>query len=182
MLTSTAPVLPALSDYSLHPRHTWPTGPNAQCPTTQSWFSFRTAVSLYVPFHLGSFRLVFVHAGHLAVMATPQTKEQFIEKLTEYKYFRYAVIGSEIGAEGTPHFQGYLELTQQTSVKQKNDLLVGCHSDLRRVMTNMGRRTDIEDVKQMVYNERGMKHLSHFTESYRQLKFCEAFSRITAGS
>ena len=65
-------------------------------------------------------------------MATPQTKEQFIEKLTEYKYFRYAVIGSEIGAEGTPHFQGYLELTQQTSVKQKNDLLVGCHSDLRR--------------------------------------------------
>ena len=84
MLTSTAPVLPALSDYSLHPRHTWPTGPNAQ---SQSWFAFRTAVSLYVPSHLGSSRSVFVHAGstcasraHLAVMATPRTHCHFTKQ------------------------------------------------------------------------------------------------------
>ena len=63
MLTSTAPVLPALSDYSPHPRHTRPTGPSAQCPTTQSWFAFHIAVSVQVPSHLGSSRSVFVHAG-----------------------------------------------------------------------------------------------------------------------
>ena len=67
MLTSTTPALPALSDYSLHPRHTWPTGPSAQCPSTQSWFAFHTAVSLYVPSHLGSSRSVFVHAGSTLV-------------------------------------------------------------------------------------------------------------------
>ena len=43
-----------MSDYSLRPRHTQPSGPNAQCPTTQPWFAFRTAVSLHVPSHLGS--------------------------------------------------------------------------------------------------------------------------------
>ena len=81
MLTSTAPVLPALSDCSLHPRHTRPTGPGTQCPTTQSWFPFHTAVCAHVPAHLGSSRSVFVHAGvdpcapraHLAVMVTPRT-------------------------------------------------------------------------------------------------------------
>ena len=59
VLTSTTPVLPALSDYSLRPRHTQPSGPNAQCPTTQPWFAFRTAVSLHVPSHLGSTRTVY---------------------------------------------------------------------------------------------------------------------------
>ena len=63
MLTSTAPVLPALSNNSLHPRHTRPAGPGTQCPTTQSWFAFHTAVSAHVPSHLGSSRSVFVHAG-----------------------------------------------------------------------------------------------------------------------
>ena len=58
MLTPTAPVLPALGDHSLRPRHTQPSGPNAQCPTTQPWFAFRTAVSLHVPCHLGSSRSV----------------------------------------------------------------------------------------------------------------------------
>ena len=58
MLTPTAPVLPALGDHSLRPRHTQPSGPNAQCPTTQPWFAFRTAVSLHVPSHLGSSRSV----------------------------------------------------------------------------------------------------------------------------
>ena len=43
VLTSTAPALPALGDYCLHPRHTLPTGPRTQCPTTQSWFAFHTA-------------------------------------------------------------------------------------------------------------------------------------------
>ena len=67
MLTSTAPVLPALSGYSLHPRHTRPSGLYAQCPTTQSWFAFHTAVSAHVPSHLGSSRSVFVHAGFILV-------------------------------------------------------------------------------------------------------------------
>ena len=60
VLTSTTPVLPALCDYSLRPRHTQPSGPNAQCPTTQPWFAFRTAVSLHVPSHLGSSRSVYL--------------------------------------------------------------------------------------------------------------------------
>ena len=49
VLTSTTPVMPALSDCSLRPRHTQPSGPHVQCPTTQPWFAFRTAVSLHVP-------------------------------------------------------------------------------------------------------------------------------------
>ena len=65
MLTSTAPVLPALSDYTLHPRHTRPTGPCTQCPTTQSWFAFHTAVSAHVSSHLGSSRSVFAYAGFI---------------------------------------------------------------------------------------------------------------------
>ena len=81
MLTSTAPVLPALSEYSLHPRHTRPTNPGTQFPTTQSWFAFHTAVPAHVPSLLGSSRSVFVHAGddpcapraHLPVMAIPCT-------------------------------------------------------------------------------------------------------------
>ena len=82
MLTSTAPVLP-VTTVSIHdPR---PTGPGTQCPTTQSWFAFHTAVSAHVPSHLGSSRSVFVHTGvdpcapraHLAVMVTPRTHCQF---------------------------------------------------------------------------------------------------------
>ena len=59
VLTSTTSVLPAFCDCSLRPRHTQPSGPNAQCPTTQPWFAFRTAVSLHVPSHLGSSRSVY---------------------------------------------------------------------------------------------------------------------------
>ena len=58
VLSSTTSVLPALCDYDLRPRHTQPSGPNAQCPITQPWFAFRTAVSLHVSSHLGSSRSV----------------------------------------------------------------------------------------------------------------------------
>ena len=85
MWTSTAPVLPALSDYSLHPRHTRPTGPGTQSPTTQSWFAFHIEVFALVPSHLGSSHSMFVDAGldlcapraHMAVMATPRTHCHF---------------------------------------------------------------------------------------------------------
>ena len=70
VLTSTAPVLPALSDYSLHPRHTQPSGPNAQCPTTQSWFAFHTAASAHVSSHLGSSRSLRAAPRALLVYST----------------------------------------------------------------------------------------------------------------
>ena len=54
VLSSTTPALPALCDYSLRLQHTQNSGPNAQCPTTQPWCAFRTAVSLHFPSHLGS--------------------------------------------------------------------------------------------------------------------------------
>ena len=96
-LTSTAPVLPALSDYSVRPRHTRPTGPCTHCPATPSWFAFHTAVSVHVPSHFGTSRPVFVHAGltpcapraHLAVMVTPRTHCHFTMQARALSFLNY---------------------------------------------------------------------------------------------
>ena len=79
MLTSTTPALPALSDYSLHPRHTWPTGPSAQLVCFPHRSLCARSISLWL-LSLGvcSCR---VHPcaprAHLTVMVTPRAHCHF---------------------------------------------------------------------------------------------------------
>ena len=118
--------------------------------------------------------------------------------LVRHRHFRYAVIADEVGAEGTAHFQGYLELTEKITPRPLAELLPGAHSKERRgtpleaaeyckkdgnfieegTLSKPGRRTDIEAVKRMVKAKRSMSEISDHTSSYQQLKFATLYREI----
>ena len=58
-----------------------------------------------------------------------------MEKLIAHSLFRYAEIGDEVGEEGTPHLQGYLELTDKILAKQMHARGAGIHGDVLNVHT-----------------------------------------------
>lgn len=86
----------------------------------------------------------------------------------------YIVYGDEIGTEGTPHLQGYVEFKDAKSLASVKKLLGGrCHLEKRRgtpleasnyckedgrffergKLSNQGKRTDLDEIADLVKNE-----------------------------
>ncbi|AXH77369.1 MAG: putative viral replication protein [Circoviridae sp.] len=94
----------------------------------------------------------------------------FVDSLTSSGLPTYFVIGEEVGACGTPHFQGYIEFKQSVGWKRAHKLLLNGHMETRKgnpqqaseyckkdnkfiewgKISNQGHRSDIEDVANAV--------------------------------
>lgn len=104
--------------------------------------------------------------------------EEWIDKIAASEDYSYGILGREIGDNGTPHLQGYLELKKQTRFTSVVNALASLcdgkkpHIEPRRgtareaadyckkdgdykewgEMANPGRRTDLEHIKKMIEN------------------------------
>jgi len=127
------------------------------------------------------------------------SKEDYADSVAKHRLFRYVVLGDEVGKEGTPHFQGYLELTDNISPRPLAALLPRATSEARigtalqaadyckkdgqwterGTITKPGRRTDIEEIKRMVRAKRPMHEIAEKSETYQQLKFAKLFKECT---
>jgi len=58
--------------------------------------------------------------------------EQLLESIPNYSYLTF---GREIGAAGTPHLQGYIRFVNGKSMSAARKLLVGCHIEAARTIT-----------------------------------------------
>ena len=55
-----------------------------------------------------------------------------MEEMMKHELVRYVVNGDEVSSEGTPHFQGYCELSTQITAKPVARLLHGAHHEARK--------------------------------------------------
>lgn len=56
-----------------------------------------------------------------------QSKEELVQRLTTEWAVRYAVVGDEVGEEGTPHFQGFVEFEHPATFDQVRKRLPRAH-------------------------------------------------------
>lgn len=118
--------------------------------------------------------------------------QQDVDRIYNYEFSEYVIIGFEIGESGTPHMQGYMELKKQLGFNRvKTDLGDGIHIESRKgtqkqaidyckkdgqfvengVAKKSGKRNDISRVKEIIYEEDGtmMDVISEAT-SYQALR------------
>lgn len=117
--------------------------------------------------------------------------ETLIAKLKEVCSF--FIIGDEVGAQGTPHWQGYCELKTQTSCTVVNKW-AKWHTETRRgtskqardycakekilhefgIMSAPGKRNDIAALKELALKE-GLARVAEEATSMQQFKLCEVY-------
>jgi len=56
-----------------------------------------------------------------------ESKQQFVDRLTVEYAIRYLVVGLEVGEEGTPHFQGFVEFEHPATFDQVRKRLPRAH-------------------------------------------------------
>jgi len=56
----------------------------------------------------------------------------YMQSLVNEPQVTYIVFGLEVGEQGTPHLQGYVELEGRLTFNQVTQLLPGCHIEVRR--------------------------------------------------
>lgn len=103
----------------------------------------------------------------------------------------YCVFGYEVGASGTRHLQGYVELPRRLRLAGARDILPNAHLENRRgnaqqardycckdgnfeeegtiSITRQGSRTDLEELKESLNNKRSLTEISedHFSSFLR---------------
>ena len=127
----------------------------------------------------------------------------------EYDYilalnvFKYLVVGKEIGESGTPHLQGYATLVSQMRFNKVKNLFPRCHIETRKgshkqasdyckkdgdfvekgTPPSSGKRTDLDDVKQMLDNGATEKEIAdaHFGSWVRYNKSFKAYKALCVG-
>lgn len=109
---------------------------------------------------------------------------------------KYLIYGKEIGENGTPHLQGYIEFDSNRRLKRiKKEVSDRAHWETRkgtateaaeyctkdkdvfekgiRSRTNQGRRKDLEEVAEMVREGKGMKDIIEECSSFQSMRFAE---------
>lgn len=108
---------------------------------------------------------------------------------------KYAIVGREVGEGGTPHLQGYINWNQSKKFARVKALLGGrCHIERARgtdeenqvycskggdvacetgTPTRPGKRTDIDEIRELVVEGAGMRELWEEARSYQAFKFAQ---------
>jgi len=121
------------------------------------------------------------------------TDEEYIS-IKDFKW-KYLIIGREVGEQGTPHLQGYAEYSPNIRIERLKKINNRAHWEKRRGTAAQaadyckkegnfeewgeiskpepGRRTDIEEIREMVAAGRGMKEIVDVATSFQSLRFAE---------
>lgn len=121
-----------------------------------------------------------------------EEEENFLKNIN----CKYIVFGKEVGENGTNHLQGYIEFGSNRKLERlKREISNRAHWEKRRgkaeeaanyckkdedyielgeiSRTSQGRRTDLEDVKELVEQGKGMKDIIEVTTSYQSVRYAE---------
>lgn len=121
-----------------------------------------------------------------------------LEDLTSQNYIRYLVAGREVGESGTPHLQGYCELTKIVGFDTLKKLIPTAHIEKRRrtaqqaadyckkdgdlfievgTISKPGQRSDIHDATDMIKSGASMKEMAmEYPASY--VKYHRGFEKF----
>lgn len=109
---------------------------------------------------------------------------------------KYAVIGIEVGESGTQHIQGYMYLENAktlTAIKKLNDFFQRAHLEIAKgtplqasdyckkdknfteygTIPKQGTRTDLDEIKDLVNQGKGMRDIVDVATSYQSVKMAE---------
>lgn len=109
----------------------------------------------------------------------------------------YVVVGAERGEMGTPHLQGYVHFRNGKSLTAVSKLLPGAHLEPARgspkqnqdyckkqgdwfetgQIPSQGKRTDIDEVRELVQAKRPMIEILDVATSYQSAKFAELYRK-----
>lgn len=118
-----------------------------------------------------------------------------IEKIKNYKN-KYLIFGKEIGENGTPHLQGYIEFSTNHKLDRlKKHISEKAHWEKRKgtaveastyckkdgeyyefgeiSIPHQGKRNDITEVKELVSSGKGMKDIVLTVNSYQAIRYAE---------
>lgn len=109
-------------------------------------------------------------------------------------YVSYCIYGKEVGENGTPHLQGYLELNKQLNLNALKVILPRAHIEKRRgsqdqaieyckkdgdfvetgTKKKQGKRNDLAEIRRIVFEDHGnMLDIIHIASNYQSLKSAE---------
>lgn len=117
-------------------------------------------------------------------------------KILENLNYSYGIFGEEIGENGTKHIQGYVEFSSNRKMARlKKESSNEIHWEKRRgkaaqaaeyckkegkyieqgevSIDKQGDRTDINEVREMINNKKGMKEIVEITNSFQAIRFAE---------
>lgn len=124
-----------------------------------------------------------------------------LELIKQLKY-KFIIIGDEVGESGTPHLQGYVSFNSSTSFKTVKDAMPKAHIEASKGTPQqnisycskqnvlfrdgeepkMGKRTDLDDIREVIQNGGGMKDVVSIATSYQSVKMAEAILKYTESS
>lgn len=107
----------------------------------------------------------------------------------------YIIYGEEVGEEGTPHYQGYIEFRSNKRLNAMKKLMPRAHLEVRKgsqeqsikyckkdglfhergelTVPRQGKRTDLEKVREVVQTTGSMRAVVDSATSYQSIKFAE---------